>query len=199
MNELKRTQGLCVGDLAERLRMSYMGVKGVCLDLEKRGLLDTWREPRKVGRPHLLYRLTTRAHDLFPTESNAMTLDLLAAAQKLFGATAADKLLLVAFQTRTAQYLARMKGDSLEERARCLARLRDADGCMADCEAGGESGLRIIEHHSPIFDVLQAFPTVAKLEGEMFQRLLGAPVEREEVTASGLFRATFSIAEIASA
>ena len=71
MNELKRTQGLCVADLAVRLGMSYMGIKGVCLDLEKRGLLDTWRSPQPLGRPLMLYRLTERAHDLFPTTSTA--------------------------------------------------------------------------------------------------------------------------------
>ena len=46
LNELKRTEGLCVADLAARLGMSYMGIKGVCLDLEKRGLLGTWRSPQ---------------------------------------------------------------------------------------------------------------------------------------------------------
>ncbi len=74
LNELKRTpHGLPVAELAERLGMSYMGVKDVCTDLQKRGLLDTWRQPQKLGRPHMLYRLTQRAHDLFPTASNAMT------------------------------------------------------------------------------------------------------------------------------
>src|SRR6201996_1490599 len=93
LNELKRTQGLCVADLAKRVDMSYMGAKGVCLDLEKRGLLDTWRQPQKIGRPQLLYRLTQRAHELFPTESNRLTLDALEAARKLFGPAAPDKLL----------------------------------------------------------------------------------------------------------
>ncbi len=197
MNELKRTQGLCVADLAARMGMSYMGVKGVCLDLEKRGLLDTWRSPQPIGRPQMLYRLTERAHDLFPTTSNAMTIDVLAAAQKLFGTTAAEKLLLVAFQKTTADYAARLKGRTLAERAKWLARLRDHDGYMAEC-AAGEAGeaVRIVEHHSPILDLLRAFPLVARLESEMFARLLGVAVRREETSAAGLFRATFECGEL---
>lgn len=194
INELKRTQGLCVTDLAERLNMSYMGIKGICLDLEKRGLVDTWRQPTRLGRPQLLYRLTGRAHDLFPTESNALTIDLLAAAQRLFGAAAPDKMLLVAFQKKAEQYLARMKAGTVRERADRLAQLRDEEGHMAELEAGADD-LRIVEHHSPILDVLRAFPIVAKLEAELFQRVLGTPVRREEATASGLFRATFFVAE----
>ena len=193
LNELKRTQGLCVADLAARVGMSYMGVKGVCLDLEKRGLLDTWRAAQKIGRPHLLYRLTQRAQDLFPTESNALTIETLEAARKLFGPSAPEKLLLVVFQRKSEQYLAKLKGETPAERAKWLARLRDFDGHMAECETDEAGVVRIVEHHSPVLDVLRQFPLVAKLETDMFQRLLGAPVQREETSASGLFCATFRL------
>ena len=193
LNELKRTQGMCVGDLAERLHMSYMGVKGICLDLQKRGLLDTWRTPQKVGRPQLFYRLTQRAHDLFPTESNQMTIHLLEAAQKLYGTAAAEKLLLVVFQRQTEHYASKLRGEDLAERARSLARLRDLDGYMSECEQDEGGVLRIVEHHSPILDLLRAFPLVAKLETDLIQRLLGVAVERTENVASGLYRATFAL------
>lgn len=195
LNELKRTEAMCVADLAARLGMSYMGVKGVCLDLQKRGLLDTWRSPRPVGRPQMLYRLTERAHDLFPTTSNAMTIAVLVAAQKLFGVAAAEKLLLVAFQEKSADYASRLKGETLAERATWLARLRDHDGHMSACLAEEGRPLTIIEHHSPILDLLGAFPLIARLETEMFQRLLGVPVQREETRSGGMFRATFILAE----
>ena len=191
LNELKRTQGLCVADLAARVGMSYMGAKGVCVDLEKRGLLDTWRQAQKIGRPHLLYRLTQRAQDLFPTESNALTLETLEAARKLFGPAAPEKLLLVVFQRKSEEYLAKLKGETPAERAKWLARLRDFDGYMAECETDEGGAVRIVEHHSPVLDVLRTFPLVAKLETDMFQRLLGTPVQRQETSASGLYCASF--------
>lgn len=193
LNELKRTQGLCVADLATRIGMSYMGIKGICLDLEKRGLLDTWRQAQKIGRPHMLYRLTQRAHDLFPTASNTMTIEALEASRKLFGPTAPEKLLLVVFQQKAEHYRAKLKGETLAERAKWLARLRDHDGHMAECETDAAGAVRIVEHHSPILDLLRAFPLVARLETDLFQRLLGAPVQREETTASGLYCATFRL------
>jgi predicted ArsR family transcriptional regulator len=170
-----------------------MGVKGICLDLEKRGLLDTWRQPAKIGRPQIFYRLTQRAHDLFPTTSNEMTIHLLQAAQKLYGAAAAEKLLHTLFQKQTETYAAKLKGDTLAERAKWLARLRDHDGWMSEFELGENGAMRIVEHHSPILDLLRAFPLVAKLETELFQRLLGVAVQREEAVASALYRATFTI------
>ena len=193
LNELKRSQGLPVREIAARIGMSYMGVKGHCLDLEKRGLLDTWRSPQQRGRPQMLYRLTQRAHDLFPTTSNETTIALLAAAQRLFGTSAPEKLLHVVFQEKTTQYLARLKGDTLAERAKWFTRLRDHEGCMSELETDEAGGLRIVEHHSPIFDLLQAYPIVARFETEMFQRVLGVSVERAEQIASGLYTCTFHL------
>ena len=193
LNELKRTQGLHAGELADRLKMSYMGVKELCDQMEHAGLLDTWRQPQARGRPFKLYRLTQRAHELFPTASNPLTLEVLHASQKLFGATAPEKLLLVVYQKLAVDYEERVRGESPGERAKWLARLRDRDGYMSECEPAETGGVNIVEHHSPILDLLRAFPIVAKLETDLFQRLLRVPVRREEDSASGLFRVVFHL------
>ena len=191
INKLKRTQGLPVRQLADLLDMSYMGIKQHCIELHKEGYLETWRHAKPVGRPELLYRLTDRAQELFPSTSNQLTIDLLQAAQKLYGATAAEKLLFSVFQKKTADYLAKMKGETVAERAKKLARLRDQEGCMAEFVASG--GMRIVEYHSTVRDLLQAFPIVARLEGEVFQRVLGAGVRREEQLTAGPYQCVFYI------
>ena len=197
VNKLKRTQGLAVGELATVLNMSYMGVKQHCVELHKEGYLDTWRRPRPLGRPEMLYRLTQKAHDLFPQSSNAVTIDLLESASALYGPSAAEKLLFTVFQKKAQHYVARLKGDTVAARAKALARLRDHEGCMADFI--NAEPLQIVEHHSPILDLLQAFPIVARLEAEMFQRILGTPVRREETMVSGLYRCIFHLGQKAAA
>lgn len=191
LNELKRSQGMHAGELAERLKMSYMGVKELCDQMEQSGLLDTWRQPQARGRPFKLFRLTQRACDLFPKASNPMTLDVLDAAQKLFGGSTSEKLILVVFQKMTASYDQRVRGDSPGERAKWLARLRDQEGYMSECEPGPNGEVTIVEHHSPILDLQQAYPIVAKLEIELFQKVLRVPVRREADVVSGLYRVQF--------
>jgi predicted ArsR family transcriptional regulator len=191
LNKLKRTQGLSVTELAGQIGMSYMGVKQHCIELHKGGYLDTWRHAKPVGRPEMLYRLTQRAHELFPTASNAMTIELLHASRQLYGPAAAEKLLFNVFQAKTADYLARIKGETLSARAAWLARQRDQEGYMAGIEE--DAGVRIVEHHSPVLDLLRAFPIVARLEAEMFQRVMKAGVRREENSVSGLFCCTYFI------
>jgi len=191
LNKLKRTQGLSVKELAAMLGMSYMGIKQHCIDLHKDGYLDTWRRPKPVGRPEMLYRLTDRAHELYTVTSNGMTIELLDSSQKLFGPAAAEKLLFNVFQRKAEYYFPKLKGESTIEKAKHFAKLRDEEGHMAELDA--KESLRIVEHHSPILDLLRAFPIVARLESEMFQRVLKTGVRREEKSVSGLYSCTFTI------
>ena len=191
VNLLKRSAGLTVRDLAARLDMSYMGVKQHCLDLEKDGYVDTFRRHRGVGRPELLYRLTSKSHDLFPQEDNALAISLLEQARKLFGVGAAEKVLFLHFQEKTQIYAAKLKGDTLMERAKWLARWRDREGHMT--ELVDEPSLRIIERHHPMLSLMHAFPEIATMERDMLQRLLGAPVRREVSEQGGVYECVYLI------
>ena len=199
VNTLKRTQGLSVGELSEAIGMSYMGVKQHCIELEERGYLATQRRPRatnQVGRPELIYRLTPKTHDLFPVSSNEVTLELLRSAEILFGPAAPEKLLFTLFQRKAEAYLARAeqaKTETLADRAKWFAKVRDSEGFMAEAEAD-ESGLRIVEHHSPIGNLLDAYPVlVNRLEQELFARVLNSVVKREQASIAGLYSCVFRV------
>ncbi len=77
LNSLKRSKGMSVNELVRKMKMSYMGIKQHCLTLQRDGYLDTWRRPQKMGRPEMVYRLTRRTHELFPSDSNQVTIELL--------------------------------------------------------------------------------------------------------------------------
>lgn len=194
VNRLKRTRGLSVSELATALNMSYMGVKQQCVALERLGYLDTWRRPNlpnQVGRPEMAYRLTRKAHELFPVASNETTLQLLDAAQALYGPAAAEKLLFTIFQRKTEAYVARVSGATVAERARQFASIRDTEGHMAEVETEGEK-VWIVEYHSPQADLLAAYPALLnRLEQELFSRVLRVPVKREQTTISGLYSCSF--------
>lgn len=191
VNLLKRNTGLTVREMAGRLDMSYMGVKQICLGLQKSGYLDARPRHRGVGRPELVYRLTNKAQDLFPQADNSLVLSLLAEARKLFGAMAAEKLLFRHFQSQTADYAQRVQGDTPVERGKWFARLREREGYMADFDDGPPA--RIVERHHPMLAVLRAYPETAAMERDMFQRVIGAPVRRESLGGEGEYECAFVI------
>src|SRR5438477_345327 len=95
LNSLKRTRGMSVNELVDKMGMSYMGIKQHCLTLQRDGYLDTWRRPQKMGRPEMVYRLTRRSHDLFPIDSNQFTLELLRSIRDIYGGNAHQRTLRV--------------------------------------------------------------------------------------------------------
>src|ERR1700757_5393986 len=97
---LKKTRGLAVTEIASRLGLSYMGAKQHCAELEKQGVVDTWRRPKPIGRPELVYRLTPKAAVFFPAETNVSTIDILNAAPQLFGGTAFGKMPAALFRKK---------------------------------------------------------------------------------------------------
>src|SRR5438132_8112233 len=98
VNSLKRTKGMSVNELVEKMGMSYMGIKQHCLTLQRDGYLDTWRRPQKMGRPEMVYRLTRRSHDLFPFDSNQITLELLISFRYIYCTYAPEKHLIYVFE-----------------------------------------------------------------------------------------------------
>ena len=194
VNSLKRTKGMSVNELVEKMGMSYMGIKQHCLTLQRDGYLDTWRRPQKMGRPEMVYRLTRRSHDLFPVDSNQFTLELLKSVRDIYGANGPEKLLYNVFEKRTAELKAKAKADNVVERAKWLVKVRDSEGYMAQFLPSEKEGPQILECHSPIFNLLEKYPIIGRLEQDMFEAVLGTSVRREETRTSGLYQCAFYFA-----
>ena len=195
LNTLKRTRGLSVNELVAKMKMSYMGIKQHCLTLERDGYLDTWRRPQKMGRPEMVYRLTRRTHDLFPCDSNEMTLELLKSVNEIYGPNASEKLLFNVFERKTAALKQKVKGETVEDRAKWLAKQRETEGFMSQfVTEEKDGGPQILECHSPIMNLLDQYPIIARLEQDMVSELLQTPVRREETRTSGLYECAFYFA-----
>ena len=195
LNSLKRTQGMSVNQLVTKMKMSYMGIKQHCLTLQRDGYLDTWRRPQKMGRPEMVYRLTRRTHDLFPTDSNSVTLELLKSIEEIYGPNGPEKLLYNVFERKGATLKAKAKGETVAERAKWLAKVRDGEGYMAQfITEEKEGGPQILECHSPILNLLDRYPIVGRLEQDMFAAVLDTRVRREETRNSGLYECAFYFA-----
>jgi predicted ArsR family transcriptional regulator len=191
LNSLKRSKGMSVNELVDKMKMSYMGIKQHCLTLERDGYLDTWRRPQKMGRPEMVYRLTRRTHDLFQSESHKFTIELLRAVQDTYGPNAAEKLLFNVFEKRSAAMKGKVKGETVVERAKWLAKTRDAEGYMSQFVVNEQGGPQILECHTPLLNLLDRYPIIGRLEQEMFEAVLGKRVRREESRTSGLYECAF--------
>jgi predicted ArsR family transcriptional regulator len=148
--------------------------------------------PKGSGRPEKLYRLTPKADALVACAGPALTLDLLTTAERVYGETAPPKLLYTYFQAKAEVLAPKLaKAATVAERAKLLAKLRTADGCLSACETDAHGHLVMVEHHRPLRELAARYDIVDELECEMIERLLGCEVRRSVEEVSGLVRVTF--------
>ena len=185
LETLKRSDGMAVSELAKELKMSYMGVKQHCVNLEKKGYLKTWRVPRtQVGRPEKLYRLTEACEALFPHAGPSLTLALLQGVKQLYGESAPEKMLFHYFEDLRQRWSEQMKGITAPaEKATKLAALRDAEGCFSKCTYDAQDGLRIEEYHHPMTAIYDHYPSAQRMEVQVMEQLLGTRIARKTIDA----------------
>ncbi len=120
--------------------------------------------------------------------------ELLKSVRDIYGVNAPEKLLYNVFERRTAELKAKVKGDNVVERAKWLAKVRDSEGYMAQFLPSEKDGPQILECHSPIFNLLEKYPIIGRLEQDIFEAVLGTSVRREETRTSGLYECAFYFA-----
>jgi predicted ArsR family transcriptional regulator len=193
LTEIKRSQGLSVSELCERIGLSYMGVKQHCVSLEKEGYLDTWRRPKGMGRPEKAYRLTPLAQEFFPTEASNFTTEILDSIRTVYGPTAPEKILFNIYQHETETLLKEVNTFPFEQRIERLAQLRNERGYMSDLRFdAAQKRHQIVEFNSPILLCLDHYPIIRELEQQLFERIAGCSVKRNEERISGLYRCIFT-------
>ncbi|HUB66272.1 MAG TPA: winged helix-turn-helix transcriptional regulator [Candidatus Methylacidiphilales bacterium] len=192
--EIKRSQGLSVSQLCERINLSYMGVKQHCVALEKDGYLDTWRRPKGMGRPEKAYRLTPQAQEFFPSEHTNFTAEILKSLEQVYGPAAPEKILYQIYQNQTAKLRTRINGNTIEERARSFAALRDHEGYMSEYYFNPDiQRHQIIEYNSPVLPIADQFKILTQLENALIESVLGVRVQREQERISGLYKCQFTL------
>ena len=182
LEELKRSGGLPVSELARQSGGSYMAVKIHCEALTKAGYLLRTRLPRtEVGRPEIFYSLAAKADRLFPQAGVDFTLDLLDELKRAQGASAPEKLLYQYFQHRLERLgHPQDPPPALAARVAKLVALRAKDGCVCHGEEDA-AGLRLVELHNPLQRLFEVYPRAVAMEHRMLEQWLDARLVRREL------------------
>jgi predicted ArsR family transcriptional regulator len=195
LREIKKSQGLSVTELCQRVGLSYMGIKQHCIGLEREGYLDTWRRPKGMGRPEKAYRLTDGAKEFFPSRYPQFSLQILESVKEIYGSLGPEKILHNIYKAETQRYETKLEKLDGESRFRGLTQLREEDGYMAEYSFDNTNRIhRITEFNSAIQDCLDAFPMIRDYERQMFEKILRTKIRRDEERISGLYRCTYSAA-----
>jgi len=170
--------------LARTLGLTAMAVRQHLYALEAEGLAGFSQEARPRGRPVKLWRTTPKASAAFADSHSALALDLLGQMKRAFGDSGMDRILKLRTAEQEHAYREALgEARTLKARLGRLAKIRSAEGYMAEVKRDPESGgWLFVENHCPICAAARQCTGLCREELARFQRTLGRDVRIERVS-----------------
>lgn len=188
---LKSRGQATLGEVAAHLEVSKQGALHHLEGLQADGLVAVHTQSHGPGRPENVYALTQAAAEHFPHTHRELAGDLV----EFLSAEQLRRF----FERRTArieaEYAPRLAGLDLNGRVRELAKLATEHGHMAEVVELPGGGLAIRHCNCPIQDVAGRTALPCQNEQEMYERLLGAPVERSTWLRDAAANCTYEVKE----
>jgi predicted ArsR family transcriptional regulator len=195
---LKREGPQSADGLAEQLGITAMAVRQHLYALQQEQLVAHTAEPRPVGRPAKLWRLTPAADQLFHNGHADLTVSLLEAMGQAFGREGMERLLAARTRQQVESYRRRTPSGPLGERLAALAQARTEEGYMAEVLEQEDGSYLLVENHCPICTAARACMGLCGAELQVFQEVLGSDVEvdRTEHILAGSRRCAYRVAPV---
>jgi predicted ArsR family transcriptional regulator len=182
--------------LAKELEVTPMAVRQHLYELQTEGLVAFSEEPRPMGRPAKLWRVTPAADRFFPDRHEDLAVGLIGAVREAFGSRGLERLVAIRSERQLEAYRARIPARaSLPRRLESLANIRSEEGYMAEVRRQPDGSFLFVENHCPICAAATACTGLCSAELDVFRRALGADVEiaRTEHIVSGARRCAYRV------
>src|SRR6266516_5086249 len=186
---LKVMQQAGLEELANVMKVSRMAVHKHLALLQKRGLVEEAVETRgHVGRPRMVYQLTSQSKAVFPKSYSAIATHALDFIERNMGKEAVEKVLRERQSELFDQYYKRLMDLDFDKQVKELARIRDEEGYIAEYKRESKSGggkYVLLEYNCPIIHIAEKHWEACTTETELFEKLLDADIETTHRAAKG--------------
>jgi predicted ArsR family transcriptional regulator len=173
LDYIRRHGEATVRDLGELLHLTATGIRQHLTILERDGLV-TVRETRgRVGRPALVYSLTSSGDALFPSRYDDLSNLLLDEIRAIAGTKGLQSVLMRVAERSAEPYAARLHDLPLVERVEETTRIIQERGNVADARPNGADEYLINQYTCPFPNVARNHSGVCALEVEFIRRLTG--------------------------
>ncbi len=183
--------------LARRIRITPVAVRQHLYTLSEEGLVAFDDERCRVGRPRRIWRLAPRAQAAFPDAHGDLAIELIDAMERAYGDEGLDRLVATRTRAQLKRYRKALppRDAPVEKRVAALAKLRRAEGFMAEWSKERDGTLLLVENHGPICAAAAACPSLCRDELSVFKTAIGkgVPVERVEYILAGGRRCAYRI------
>lgn len=192
ITHLKRAGGSTVDELATALGLARMTVRQHLATLERDELVVSREVRRPTGRPHFVFSLSDKGHELFPKRYDRLADMLLQAvafldSAEIEGLTPAQKkkLILQKVVTSLAQaHALKIAGKPLPERVAAVAAILQQEGGFAEWRQK-EHGYEIIDYNCVYRKVVESHEEMCDWHLALLSQLLGQDVTCKQFMSRG--------------
>jgi predicted ArsR family transcriptional regulator len=150
-----------------------------------------------VGRPKMIYQLTSQSKTVFPKSYSAIATQALDFIERNMGKVGVEKVLRERQSELFDQYYNRLKDMDFDRQVKELARIRDEEGYMAESKKESKGGKKhvLLEYNCPIIHIAEKHWEACSIETELFEKLLNADIKTTHRAAKGDAVCKFMIKE----
>jgi predicted ArsR family transcriptional regulator len=184
---LKVMQQAGLEELAKAMKISRMAVHKHLALLQDRGLVESVETTGHVGRPRMMYHLTSQSETIFPRSYSAIATHALDFIERNMGKAAVEKVLRERQSELFDQYYKRLRNLDYDKKIKELAKIRDEEGYMAESKREPKNHRKhvLLEYNCPIIHIAENHWEACSIETELFEKLLGADIETTHRAAKG--------------
>ncbi len=196
IERLKRADTATAPELAAEFGLTDTAIRQHLEALESAELVERSSGPSSGrGRPPTHWRLAASASSLFADRHADLTVELIASIRSALGDEALDRVVRTRAERQLVAYTTALEGSgSLTEKVQRLAKLRSAEGYLAEAIESDDS-MALVEHHCPIQGAADSCAGLCSAELDLFQKALGpdVTVAREQHLLDGGQRCAYRV------
>ena len=192
LQTLLRKPKSTINDMAEAVGINPISVRHHLTNLQMEGLVEAEEERHGVGRPRLVYILTSEGMERFPTRYLRLTNRLIAQMKQTMPAPAVSQLFGQIAEDLVSDYANDVKGLGMEARLDFVKDLLAQEGFTVEWEKK-DGSYQIHEISCPYYQIGIAHPEVCTVDQTLISKMLALPVNRVQCILDGAAHCTYVV------
>mgnify|MGYP001047540661 CR=1 FL=1 len=192
LQALLRKPRSTINDLAEVAGINPISVRHHLSNLQASGLIFSEEERHGVGRPRLVYTLTDKGSEEFPTRYLQLTTRLLSQLKETLPNPMVKQLFSQVAMNLAEEYTDQLDNLNVEERLDLLKELLAKEGFTVEWRKEGEE-YHIHEISCPYYKIGQDHPEGCNMDQTLISQMLSVPAEKVQCLLNGDERCTYVI------
>jgi DeoR family transcriptional regulator, suf operon transcriptional repressor len=183
-----------INELAEAVSINAISVRHHLTSLLLEGLCQSEEERHGVGRPRLVYSLSQKGMERFPTRYFELTSRLLDQMKETLPTSVINRFFTDMAENLVKDYKMVTDGFSVEQKLNYVKDMLQKQGFSVAWEKK-DAHYYIYENGCPYFHISQAHPEICSVDHTLISKVMNIPVEKISCVLSGDSNCIYSISK----